>query len=295
MLRKILAIFAGVTLALSSTVASADAPPPDPAQRNADIYEIVGYPSPKLQTLNPLTQKLKNGAREVRYRYIVMAGCSDGNMRSTLAIALESTTRITGVKFYEDNSVYDLTIRANCGVSFTNICGSGGAVACLGRGWPYVNDIDISTVMATFYRDSQVSIWEHELIGHAMGTWNEQYLFDGSFGNTPGLVDFMNTGPNSRYDWPENDVNRWWRTMWIPLTVVPPCDTDPCWDGTYWTWKSGWKVNPVTDQWFDPLGRLYWNAREWWGGRCSDVTGICQHSGATHYDRTLGDPWLIVP
>lgn len=301
MLRKLLAFIVGATLALSLVApVLADAPPRDPAQQNPDIYEIAGYPSPELQKLNPLTQKLKNGSREVRYRYIVMAGCSDGNMRSTLLRALQSTTTQTGVKFYEDSTNYDLTIRANCGVNFTNICGSGGAVACLGRGWPYVNDIDLNTVMATFYDLSQISIWEHEFIGHAMGTWDEQYQFNGLFSPTPNLVDFMNTGVNSRYDWPQLSVERWWRTMWMPLTVIPPCTSDPCWDGTYWTWKSGWKLNPATDQWFDPTGKLYFNAREFWGGRCTAISlpsggGMCYNSGTYIYDQRLGDPWLYVP
>lgn len=260
------ALILGIAVGFASYLAFAPAAeavnPPDVAQQNTDIYQVLpSWPAPTLAVLNPITVSLKAGGRTVRYAYQVVAGCSDGNMRQTLAEAMASTTDVTGITFVE-SSTPQLTIRANCGVDFVNKCGGGAVIACLGRGWPYVDDIDAVTTMATFYDLSQVAIWEHELAGHALATWNEQYKLDGSFGPTPGLVDFMNTGPDSRHDWPQASRDRWERTMWTFTDCTPQ---GPNADGLWWYPCEGrfynqalWSFDPATGIWYNPAGAAEW-------------------------------------
>ena len=160
----------------------------------------------------------------------------------------------------EVSTGHDLTIRANCGTGFVNVCGPA-AIACLGRGFPYVNDIDASTQMAAFYDVSQISIWLHELLGHALATWHEQYcLGSEAFGNpcagrtqfsaTPGFVDFMNTGPDSRHIWPQNDVDRWERSMYVLASVDCSGETDAY--GNTWNACTG-RWGAPTSFFFSPL------------------------------------------
>lgn len=58
----------------------------------------------------------------------------------------------------------------------------------------------------------------------------------------------------------------------------PPCP-DPCWNGQDWVYASGWRYRPSTDEWFDNLSRLFWQARNGEGWRFSPVSGNWEPSG----------------
>ena len=261
--------------------------PPPPEQPHTDIFEVAGWPAPALQALNPISTKLRAGTRVVTFRYQVMAGCADGNMRQTLGAAM-ALSEFLGLGFQEVSTGYDLTIRANCGTGFTNVCGPA-AIACLGRGFPYVNDIDASTQMAAFFDVSQISIWLHELLGHALATWHEQYCLGtetsghcagrAQFSAAPNFVSFMNTGPDSRLIWPQNDVDRWERSMYV--LPAPDCSgpTDVygnVWDSCLARWiaPNGWRYDPTTGVWELPDGTPEWSACSPFGHRFNAYKAI---------------------
>ena len=245
MSRHLLALVVGVAIGLqlyATVVQLSAANPPDSHQQNPDIYQCCGFPSVfagttsgDLSSLNPITQSVRGGSRVVTYSYTVVTGCADGNMHTTLVAALAATAQAVGLRFTEVASGGQVRVRATCGVDFANLCGGPPVIACLAPSWPYQSQVNATTTMATFYDVSQQAIWLHEVIGHGVSTWHEQYQLGGSFAATPGLVDYMNTGPDSRHIWPQNDLDRWERTMY-PLTQAPPaewcCDTVyPGWEG----------------------------------------------------------------
>lgn len=262
------------------------ASPPDTHQQNADIYACCGFPTTfagtvagDLSSINPLTQKIRAGRRDLTFSYTVVSGCADGNMRQTLAAAMTSTRQVTGITYTEVSSGQDVSIRATCGVDAVNVGITGSVIADLYPNWPYVNTINATTTMATFYTLSQIAIWEHELIGHAMSTWHEQYQLNGSFGSTPGMVDFMNTGPDSRYDWPQNDKDRWERTMYPLAAAADPCAFgDPNGDGLSWhpcetADGSHGRWYAADNRSYDPATGIWYNVRggrEW--GQCNRAT-----------------------
>lgn len=269
MIRGLLALVAGIGMGYGAMTSMA-ANPPSPFQPNADVYEVANFPSPALQTLNPVTQAIKGGVREIRFRWVVEAGCSAGNMHDTLLRANAVGYQETGTQLIEDSANYRFSIHANCGVSQANICGGPPVVACLGRGWPYVDDVDASTIMASFYDQSQISVWWHEVWGHALETAAEGYCVQGSgglcagaalFSPAPNYVSYMNTGELSRTgpDWPAIDTDRWSRVMY---DLAPDCSPGPVnGDGLSWhpceaRWfnASGWSYEPATGIWYDQKG-----------------------------------------
>jgi hypothetical protein len=212
--------------------------PPDSHQQNPDVYSCCSLPSVfagwtpgDLSTLNPLTVKLRGGTRTITYSYVVVPGCSDGNMQDNLAAMLTRTSQLTGVTFVKVSGPADVNVRATCGVDAANVGVTGGVVGDLYPGWPYQANVNVNTIMATYPSITQQSIWAHEFVGHGLGTWHEQYQLDGTFTPTPGLVDFMNTGPDSRILWPQNDIDRWSRTVYDitpPQTDCAYLGYDPC-------------------------------------------------------------------
>lgn len=283
-----LALFiAGVLLIL--TAPAHGAPPVDPRQPRPDLFSCgVQY----CDIFNPTTQKAK-ATHSIRYRVQVEPGCSAGTIPADLE-AMNVEARKVNFDIARDDFNGDFTVYINCGSEQIRRCGSVN-VFCLNRGYPYNTDIDISDILSTYLPITRLSILLHEVMGHAVGSWNEQYQLCGAscnFAPVPNWPDFMGTGVLSRHGFEEVELGRWARTMY-ELQVV--CEADPCWTGTVWKFSSGWSVNPSNDTWYDPKGRVYWTAREPWGGRCSPLRGLCWHSGATYYDVELGDPWLVVP
>lgn len=217
---KVLAILLAA-LAFSLTSAHANAPPAQlcslgyaaPCQKNSDQFMYNGM---NLDDYNPLSEKVRETG-VVFWAYQVEPGCKEGGIGKNVQAAMDDLWANTGVvSVYVSDGTQDLTIRINCGTSFAAVCGGGSVIGCLGRGFPYNLDIDLSDRMADFYDLSQISIVCHEYCGHALATWNEQYLLDGSFGTNPGWSDIMNTGVESRHYLAGIELARWARTMGTP-------------------------------------------------------------------------------
>lgn len=257
------------------------------------IIDQDGNGIANMQDLNPTTLKAK-ATRAIAYRVLVMPACSAGSIPADLEAMNRHVADVgLGLALSRNDGASDFNVKIDCGLEQIAKCG-GVNVYCLPDGFPYVTDVYLSDVMSSYQPESRLSIPLHEILGHAIGSWNEQYALCGAscgFASTDGLRDVMNTGPLSRHGLEAVELARWQRTMW---SLAPVCVGDPCWHDARWWWQSGWSVDPATDTWYDPRGRAYWGPRQWWGGRC-DLHGICLQAGSSYYDQDLGDPWLVVP
>ena len=240
------------TLLLLSRYAEA-APPPDPAQQRPDIFPCTGC---DMQLLNPVTVKSK-AVRVVNYRLLTMPGCSTGTVPIDM-VRVEQQAQLVNFTLNRNDTAYDMTVRINCGSEQIRYCGAV-TTFCLGRGFPYNPDVEISDIISTYYPDSRMAILLHEIMGHAVGSWNEQYALCGAscgFAATPGFRDFMNTGPDSRHGFESSELGRWERVMY-PLTVE--CVDNPCWDGARWVFNDGNAYEPATGDWW-LNGKREWSA-----------------------------------
>ncbi len=254
------------------TIATA-AVPPRPEQPRPDIFPIPGLSNP--QTANPVTVKAK-AQRTASYRLLLMPSCVSGTIPNDL-VAMAGELQRVNFTLVRNDFAYDFTIRINCGSEQIRICGAVN-VFCLGRGFPYNPDVEISDILSQYQAITRVAILCHEICGHAIGTWNEQYAVCGAscgFAPTPNWPDFMNTGEQSRHGMEVIEQERWDRTMY-PVLFVDPChgEDNPA-NGTYWNlciqrlvYPSGWSWDPVTGVWFNPAGVPEW-------GECSQVSGGC--------------------
>lgn len=213
-----------LALLLLSRYGEAAPPPPHPSQPHGDIFSC-GVPDCGLY--NPVTVKGR-AQRTVNYRLIVMPGCVQGSIVSDLeAIRIELQDAVQ-FRFVRNDGAGDFTIRVNCGTDQVRICGSVN-IFCLGRGFPGIADVEMSDIMyspVVWPEITRLSILCHEVCGHAIATWDEQYCKGISypaghicqglarFTPAPGWVDFMNTGPNSRVLFNEITFGRWERTMY---------------------------------------------------------------------------------
>jgi hypothetical protein len=237
---------------LSTT--SAHSPPPRPEQPRADIFPAAGFNN--LQDFNPLTKKVKL-THSARYRLLTMPGCVAGSIPSDLRM-VEAEALKVDFTLTRDDINYDVTIRINCGTEHIRICGSVN-VFCLGRGFPFNPDIEISDLLSWYQPITRISILLHELL-HAAATWGEQYALCGSscgFAPSPNWRDFMNTGPESRHGFETIEIERWHRTMYEPRTIVwgecvpwGPIVTG-CYfiPGNAWVGSNGWIYHLNTGQW----------------------------------------------
>jgi hypothetical protein len=206
--------------------------------------------------------------RSATYRLEVLPGCvassAVGSAAADMA-ALEDELQRVGFTLTRNDAAPNFTVRINCGTSQANICGSI-YIFCLGRGYPYSQDVDISDVMYTmgYPYISRLSIYCHEICGHAIASWNEQYCIGNEppgnvcygltrFTSAPNWRDFMNTGEQSRHLFETVEFGRWERTMY-PLTC------DPCWDGQRWVFGDGWSFYPSDGSWWGPTGLLEFSA-----------------------------------
>lgn len=241
---------------------SADPPPVDPNQPRQDIFECGA--GCNLQDYNPLTQKAK-ATRSVTYRLLVVQGCNPGLIVSDMQ-KIEAIVRADyGLTLIRNDASGDFPVYLSCGQTQRTACGSV-YVFCLPNRFPENQDVYISDVMYTpgyvWYEDSRLSVLCHEICGHAISTWNEQYARCAAscgFASSPGWRDFMNTGPDSRHTSGSVECGRFMRTMWqdIPCAqtygLAPPPPLSPwgeC-DGRY---GNCWLLRPA---WVWPDGGVY--------------------------------------
>lgn len=185
--------------------ARADPQSVSPSQPNPDTFMYQGESLIKYNDADLTLRK----TGEWHWFYSVNPVCS-GDISQAVSSAITELQSVFAISF-----IYDYTpsssshkIYANCGTAFSAICGGGGVIGCLGHGFPYNNDIDLSTDMAVYYDLSQTAIVLHEMF-HALATFNEQYKLDGSFSTSPGWIDIMNTGPESRHHVAATEIERW--------------------------------------------------------------------------------------
>lgn len=215
------AILVAICVFLAVTPASADPLPVSQAQPRTDLFAIQN---------SPLAEKVRQTG-EIRWSFIVMPGCRNGSWPSDFGHAMGDFYNVLNVtSIYVTNGTQDLTLRANCGLTFQQVCGTG-AAACLGRGFPINNDIDFSDAMLDWPEITRVSIVCHEYCGHAAAMYNEQYCAGvnqpkpgcAGWGTpSPGWVDIMNTGELSRHYLAVDDnfVARWGRVMGAAAPVA---------------------------------------------------------------------------
>lgn len=171
-------------------------------------------------------------------------------------------------------------------------CGPGAAACIYYLNWPVTVEYKY-TLGYVDWRTAQ----GHEL-GHGLLGLHEQYNDSGgNIGCTGRQETVMDCGSGVRY--PQAlDVSRGCaviKTSWCGTDATQVCVGNPCWNGKVWKFSSGWSVDPVADVWYDPKNRAYWGPRQFWGGRCNLLDGICHQPGEAFYDEELGNPWLVVP
>lgn len=222
---------------LISSPVRADNPPPVqiPPQQNPDLFQYNGQPLQQYSKDNAALKQV--GVWE--YRLVNVKGCPADSITPAIIRAVTSTRR-WGVNPVLSNSASAHVVYENCGASFANVCGGPPVIGCLGRGFPYDNDVDISTDMAVYFDDSQEAIACHEICGHAMGVWNEQYKLDGTFGSSSDVT-IMNTGPLSRHKLGTAEDARWWRTMGSPELDRQNVGYD--YNGAWFIWGCGFHFN----------------------------------------------------
>jgi hypothetical protein len=279
--------FIAILIAADTRVVGAHSPPPRPEQPRPDIFQSTTGVG--LSALNPLTQKAKI-QRGVSYRLLTMPGCITGSIQSDM-VKLEAEMARPEVNFrlVRNDTVFDFTVRINCGSEQIRICGSTNTF-CLGRGFPYSPDVEISDILSYYQPDTRLSILCHEICGHAIATWNEQYALCGrscGFASSPNWRDFMNTGPESRHGFETIEIERWHRTMYEPAPISPWGDchlwdsttgVTGCWHIATGTWvgSNGWTYTVATGIWtarrFDtPWGGYYNAAMDRWVSGSGDV------------------------
>lgn len=293
-------------------------PPCDAAQQRPDIFPCDGCNIQdrdgdglaNMQDLNPTTLKAK-ATRAIAYRVQLMPGCSAGTILGDLTAMNQHVADAgLGLQLSRNDAAADFTVKIDCGLEQISKCG-GINVFCLPDGFPYNTDVYLSDVLSGWEAGSRLGIPLHEIVGHAIGTWNEQYASCGAscgFASTPGLRDVMNTGPQSRHGIEAGELARWCRTMWCG---APACAGDPCWDGAAWQFSPS--TCPIDDaltpyacswvpgpnqygRWFGPNGELLWeNCDPSWNGRHTSLREPgWYHVGQGFYIDRLG-AWTYAP
>lgn len=227
--------------------AEAQVPAPPVAQQRPDIfpcsfcsvdYDLDGKLT--MQDYNPTTLKAKR-TRAISYRLVTMAGCNSGTIPGDLnSLNDHARQNLDGFALMRNDTQFDFTVFISCGLVHIGKCGSVN-VFCLADGFPGNTNVYLSDILSGWSTGSRLSIPAHEIIGHAIGTWNEQYATCGAscgFAPTPGLRDFMNTGELSRQGFESNTLARWSRTMYV-LAIHQECSTGIGWDPCLERWRAG--------------------------------------------------------
>ena len=253
-------------------------PPPVRAEQpRPDIFECGN--GCNMQLLNPVTVKAK-ATRLIRYRLQTEPSCVSGTIPADMVLVERHSEGAVGITLVRNDVNYDLLIRINCGTNQIRICG-GINVFCLGSGFPYNPTVDISDVLSNWFPETRLAILLHEVLGHAIATWNEQYARCGAscgFASSPNWRDFMNTGIQSRHGFETIELERWERTMWLLPGPEPVVEcfgaTDPSWGGVWnnctGLWEGPpsypWDYNPTTGTWQDKSGASEWCCQQPYGG-----------------------------
>ena len=250
-----------ITLLLFSRYAEA-APPVDPRQPRPDLFSCGTF---TCDVYNPVTIKAK-ATRTVSYRVQVEPGCTAGTIPADLE-AMNAEAQKVGLNLYRDDFAPDFTVHINCGSEQIRRCASINTF-CLNRNYPYSSDMDISDILSTYFPITRLSILLHEVAGHAVGSWNEQYQVCGAscnFAPSPGWRDFMGTGELSRHGFEDIELGRWARTMWEIEPESCPGPIHPSglyWDACRQAWVNdgGWFFTPMDGIWHQPDGTPEWGA-----------------------------------
>ena len=248
----LIAIFIGLACIVRAESAPCQLPNCPAGQPHSDLFPVGG--SQTIQELSTLTPKVK-ATHNASYRLLTMSGCMTGSVPDDLVMMADDLRANTGANLIRDDSVFDFTLRINCGNEQIRICGSIN-IFCLGRGYPYNNDVEISDIISTYPLLSRVSILCHEICGHALAGANEQYCTGteasgpcqglSQFTPSPNFVSIMNTGPNSRHLFGEWERGFWARTMWAQSAPEWCCDTVyPGWEG-----MGVSRYHSPSDSWF---------------------------------------------
>ncbi len=315
-----IAVLVGIAAAIcDNSTARADAPPPSSAQQRPDIFPCNGCNIQDrdgngvgdMQDLNPLTLKAKQ-TRSVSYRLKLISGCNMGSYPSIMERYESHVLEEFGLTAVRNDSIYDHTVYISCGLVQINKCGSVN-VFCLPDGFPYNGDVYMSDVLSGWDAGSQIGITCHEICGHATASWNEQYQVCGAscnFASTPGLSDFMNTGPLARHGVEAIECARWMRTMWAdpPCAVkygfiTPDCSgptvdwgngVTATWNGCTGLWyaSNGFAYEPATGYWYD--NGVAWSPCTSWGGRDSPTWGLSVYGGQSVFLHSWGR-WATAP
>lgn len=277
LLAMVAGVIVGLFFGMAITVARAE--PPRPEQKRPDIFPIDPQFVPRdvdgdgdrdMQDLNPTTIKAKR-TRAIAYRVALLSGCNAGLMPADLEYMNTEEAPKVGLALSRNDQAPDFIVFISCGLTQIQKCGSVN-VFCLADGFPGNTNVYMSDVLSNWDRGSRIGIPLHEIVGHAVGTWNEQYATCGAscgFAPTPGLRDVMNTGPESRHGLEAVELERWERTMWALVDPCAPVETG-----------GGWSY--TTPQCEIPNGNWYFN--DIW------VFGACDPSWNARYV-AVADEW----
>lgn len=237
--------------------------PPRSGQPHTDTFIVSGYGD--LQQANAVTQKAK-ATRAVTYSLTVAQGCIGGTIASDFQAVTLDVFNHWGLRISRDDFNPDFRIIVNCGnVQIAN-CGSVTIFCVMGK--PYYGPFDrptasISDILNTYPAVTRRSILCHEICGHAILTWNEQYCLGGEvvgvckganqFTSAPNWDDIMNTGPGSRHDLSIVEDERADRTLYPIFVECSSLGYDPC--TGRWFSQDGWSWEPSTGNWYDNQNR----------------------------------------
>ncbi len=225
-------------LILLQGVSYAANPPAVPATtQNPEVFQYQGQAL--CNVANCLDSKTLKLTGQWRWRFVSVPGCNSESIRPAIVAGFSQMSRYGMTITQADGDPTAHAVYASCGSAFAAVCGGPPVIGCLGRGYPYNNDIDISTDMAAFFDVSQRAIANHEL-HHATFVWNEQYKLDGSFGSSND-VSIMNTGPLSRHDLGPVEDDRTWRTFGSP--ELQRRDTGYAFSGAWYIWACNFDAN----------------------------------------------------